>query len=189
MSEVGSEEEAGLNPETDRSEIEEKITKLLQGEQSFSGTKYGGLDLESSALSEWEDRPVIDQSREPLHSVEDIRVILMEQEAREIKTKKGSWFKKTEELKKIAAFKSVQLHISPEGEPARVKHVYILNLTEGESPKLTSYINKPAWSLMGEGELSPMLPFNMVTTEASAETLKAFNQFLDEGKPISEEKP
>lgn len=175
--EIGNESEANQNPEALRVEIENKVEKLLGKEN------YGGLDLEASFLESWKDRPVLDQSKEPLAPSEDIRVILTAHPQEETRIKKG-FFRKTEEAKKIFAYKTVQLHVTPQGEQGRVRHVYILNLTEGESPKLISYLNKPATPEIG-GEPNPMLPSNTVTTEASFSDLKAFNSFLDHTKPLS----
>ncbi len=158
--------EENLNPEVIKQEIAQKVGKVFEREQSFNGKKYGALDLQASALTEWKDRPVIDETKEPLIVKGDVRIILIENEG------KGT---------------SIQLHIAPEGEQPRVRQVYILNLPKEKKPELITYIDKPVGPV---GDVpAPMLPFNMETTEASAKTLQAFSKFLEQGKTIlAEEK-
>jgi hypothetical protein len=149
-----------LNPESIKQEINQKVDKVLQDEQSFNGTRYGALDLEAASFYEWEDRPVVDKNSEPLKIKGDVRIVLIATEG---------------------IGKSVQLHVTPEGGQPRERQVYILNLPEAERPKLTTYINKPVGELPGD-EPAPMAPFNMKTTEVSVKTLQTFNKFLEKGK-------
>jgi len=160
--------ERNLNPEILRSQIEEKVEELLKLEQSLNGSRYGGFDLQPSVVAEWKDRPVIDETLEPLQIKDDVRVIL-------VNKKSG--------MEKGPDYKSVQLHIAPVGEQPRVTHVYILNLTEGRLPDLTTYVNRfvPGKFLK---EPAPMAPFGMETTKAIASTLEAFNKILNQVKPI-----
>jgi len=163
--------EKNLTPEILRSQIEKKVDELLKLEQSFNGTRYGGLDLEPSAITEWKDRPVVDETLEPLQVKENIRIILVDK-------KPGM-----EEAEKSQRYKSIQLHIVPVGEQPRVTHVYILNLTEGRSPDLTTYVNRPVPGKFLK-EPVPMAPFDMRITEAATSTLEAFNKILNQVKPL-----
>jgi len=153
-----------LDPEILRSKVEQNVSDLLKNEQSFDGRKYGALDLPASALAEWENRPVIDQTVEPLVAAKDIQIILVSRES------------------KKEAYKSVQLHITPYGERPTVKHVYILNLPQGKAPELISYVNRPVSPWFSIDEPAPMIPANMSIIKASPSVIKVFGEFLDKAK-------
>jgi hypothetical protein len=159
------EREKDLNLEAIRQEVELKISRILEKVPSHDDKKYGALNLNASAFHEWIDRPVIDETKEPLELKGDVRVILIESEEE----------------------KAIQLHVAPEEEQPRVRHVYILNLFKDESPELMTYNNRPVESSLGEVPAS-MLPFDVETREASVEILIAFNKFLEQGKLVSAEK-
>lgn len=167
-----------------RTVIETKVDRLLEEEERFrSGNKYNGLDLPASALDEWLDRPTISGSIEPFVPREDIRIILIDQIAQETRTRKRHFLKTVEEITRTSAFKNIQLHIAPLGEAPRVKYVYNLILVEAKPAELSYYMDRPVGVSLGD-EPAPMMPFGMNRMEATLDTLKAFNLFLEQAKPI-----
>lgn len=169
-----------------RAEVDAKVDRLLQSEQRFSsGNKYGGLDLPTSALEQWQDRPAIAEGIEPLLPRDDIRVILVDQIAREVRTRKRRFLKTVEEVTTTPAFKNIQLHIAPEGEVPRVRYVYNLILVEGKPAELSYYMDRPVGFSFGD-EPAPLMPFGMNRVEATSDILQTFNRFLDEAKPLAQ---
>lgn len=167
-----------------RTEIEAKVDHLLQSEQRFiSGNKYTGLDLPASALEQWQDRPAIAGGIEPLVPREDIRVILVDQIAREVRTSKRRFLKTIEEVTRTPAFKNIQLHIAPVGEAPRVRYVYNLILSEGKPAELSYYMDRPVGFSISD-EPSPLMPFGMSRVEVTSDALQTFSRFLDESKPL-----
>ncbi len=73
-------EKEGLSLEAMRQDVVLKVKKALEKEKSFNGKKYGALDLQPPALAEWKDRPVIDETKEPLRIRDSVRIILIEDE-------------------------------------------------------------------------------------------------------------
>lgn len=167
-----------------QTEINAKVERLLESEQRFSGgNRYSGLDLPASTLEQWQERPTISGGIEPVVPREDIRIILIDQIAKEVRTRKRHFLKTVEEVIRTPAFKNIQLHIAPVGEAPRVKYVYNLILIEGKSAELSYYMDRPLGFSIGE-EPAPLMPFGMSRIEADSGTLQAFNHFLDEAKPL-----
>lgn len=167
-----------------RADLETKVEQLLASEQRFAnGNKYGTLDLAASALAEWQDRPVIPGSIEPLVPRENLRIILIDQIAREIKTRKRRFLRIVKLVTTTPAFKNIQLHITPLREAPRVRYVYDLILVEGKPEELSYYMDKPAGISVGD-EPAPMLPFGTRRMEATINTLQVFNKFLDQAKLV-----
>lgn len=150
-----------------RTEVEQKIEQHLANEQSFSGERYTGLDLDPSVLTEWVDRPLIPGGIEPFIPREAIRIILTDHLSQS----------------RIEAYKTMQLHIAPLEEEARVRYVYNLRLSTGAPAELVTYVDKPAVPQL-EDEPAPMLPHNMTQIEITPNILETFSNFLDKARPV-----
>ena len=150
-----------------RIEVEQKIEHHLAGEQNFSGARYTGLDLDPTAFREWAERPSILGGIEPFTPREDIRIILTDHLVQ----------------RRIEAYKTIQLHIAPLEETARVKYVYNLRLTVGSPAELVTYVDKPSFPQVGD-EPAPTMPFSMTQVDVTSSVLEAFSRFLDQAKPM-----